>query len=121
MKEYRTNAVAPLMLTRAFLPLLKKASSDPESQSLQLKALIVNMSTGVASVEDNRSGGLYSYRASKAALNIINKSLSIDLKPYGIWAVLLHHGWVKTEMGTTRAAIEVDESVTGSVADLATF
>ena len=43
-------------------------------------------------MDDNRSGGGYAYRASKSALNIINKSMSIDLEPRGITCVLLHPG-----------------------------
>lgn len=46
----------------------------------------------MGSVDDNGSGGSYAYRASKAALNIINKSLSIDLAGDGVTCVLLHPG-----------------------------
>lgn len=46
----------------------------------------------VGSVDDNRSGGSYAYRASKSALNNVNKSLSIDLAADGISSVLLHPG-----------------------------
>lgn len=46
----------------------------------------------VGSVDDNRSGGGYAYRASKSALNIVNKSMSIDLAGDGITSVLLHPG-----------------------------
>ncbi|XP_020914868.1 uncharacterized protein LOC110252390 [Exaiptasia diaphana] len=109
---YKTNTVAPLMLVQAFLPLLKKAAADTDDKS-SLKAWILNMSSSVASVEENGMGGLYSYRASKTALNVINKSLSIDLKPFGIMAIVLHPGWVQTEMGGPRALISTAESVTG--------
>ena len=112
INTYRTNTVAPLMLVQAFLPLLKKAAADTEDKS-SLKACILNMSSSVASIEENASGGMYSYRASKAALNIVNKSLSIDLKPFGIMAVVLHPGWVKTDMGGPDALISTSESVTG--------
>jgi NAD(P)-dependent dehydrogenase (short-subunit alcohol dehydrogenase family) len=46
----------------------------------------------VGSVDDNRSGGSYAYRASKSALNNVNKSLSIDLAADGVSSVLLHPG-----------------------------
>jgi NAD(P)-dependent dehydrogenase (short-subunit alcohol dehydrogenase family) len=46
----------------------------------------------VGSVDDNKSGGGYAYRASKSALNIVNKSMSIDLASDGISCVLLHPG-----------------------------
>jgi NAD(P)-dependent dehydrogenase (short-subunit alcohol dehydrogenase family) len=46
----------------------------------------------MASVEDNTSGGHYSYRASKAALNIVNTSLSADLAGHNVVCTLLHPG-----------------------------
>ena len=48
----------------------------------------------MGSVADNSSGGEYAYRSSKAALNIINKIMSIDLAPKGVSCVLLHPGKV---------------------------
>lgn len=50
------------------------------------------LSSQVGSVDDNRSGGGYAYRASKSALNIVNKSMSIDLAGDGVTCVLLHPG-----------------------------
>ena len=47
------------------------------------KVLII--STGMGSINDNNSGGLYAYRASKAALNMIGKNMSCDLKSKGIY------------------------------------
>lgn len=46
----------------------------------------------MGSLEDNGSGGSYAYRASKAAVNQVTKSLSIDLAPEGIDVALLHPG-----------------------------
>ena len=47
------------------------------------------------------------------ALNIITKSLSVDLKPHGILAVVLHPGWVQTAMGGPNALISTETSVAG--------
>ena len=52
-------------------------------------------------------------RASKSALNIINKSMSIDLANRGVTAVLLHPGYVRTRMTGGQGLIDVDESVRG--------
>jgi NAD(P)-dependent dehydrogenase (short-subunit alcohol dehydrogenase family) len=52
----------------------------------------------MGSMEDNTSGGYYGYRASKAALNAIGKSLALDLAPRNIAVVLLHPGYVATDM-----------------------
>ncbi|RLA59495.1 MAG: short-chain dehydrogenase, partial [Epsilonproteobacteria bacterium] len=54
----------------------------------------------------------YIYRSSKAALNAVVKSLSIDLKEQNVISVALHPGWVKTEMGGPNAEISTRESVT---------
>ena len=46
----------------------------------------------MGSMEDNTSGGSYAYRASKAALNAVTKSMALDLKEKGITVALLHPG-----------------------------
>ena len=58
---------------------------------------------------------MYIYRASKSGLNQVAKSLSIDLKAYGITVVALHLGWVKTDMGGPNAPISIDKSVKGMI------
>ena len=75
-KTLTVNTIAPLILTKSLIPLLKGNSSQ---------ALIVNISSILGSIHQNHhsfggvSGGLYPYRSSKAALNMITRSLSIDL------------------------------------------
>ena len=53
------------------------------------------------------------YRSSKAALNAAMKSLAIDLKPRSLGVLILHPGWVRTDMGGSNALIDADESVAG--------
>ncbi len=62
---------------------------------------------------DNSSGRGYIYRSSKAALNSVVKSLSIDLADDGFVVLALHPGWVKTAMGGPNALIETETSVGG--------
>ena len=75
-KTLTVNAIAPLLLSKSLVPLLKVNPSG---------ALIVNISSILGSIHQNHpsfgggSGGLYPYRSSKAALNMITRSLSIDL------------------------------------------
>ena len=113
---YKTNTVAPLMLVKAFRPLLRRAASQRSGED-STKACVVNISSGLGSITENTGRPWfrpwYPYRASKVALNMITKSLSIDLKSDGIMAVALHPGWVKTDMGGPDAPVLTNESVEG--------
>lgn len=99
--SFSINTVAPLLIAQALLPKLQK-SKDPK---------VVNVTSRMGSVEDNSSGGYYAYRASKSALNMVNKSLSID-NPW-LTTIVVHPGWVKTDMGGAQATTEIHESVAG--------
>lgn len=114
MRHFEINTLAPMMLTKAFLPLLEKASSQNESQPLGLgRAVVLQVSTIMGSIGDNTSGGAYGYRISKTALNQASKNMSFDLLPRGILCIPLHPGWVKTDMGGSNALITTQESVSG--------
>lgn len=67
----------------------------------------------MGSIDDNKSGGSYAYRSSKAAQNMLSKSLSVDLAPSKIIILALHPGWVQTDMGTKSAPITPLTCVTG--------
>ena len=51
---------------------------------------------------------IYAYRSSKTALNMVMKSLSVDLKEFGILTMAMHPGWVKTDMGGSNALIDTE-------------
>lgn len=119
MDAYAVNVVAPLMLTKAFIPLLKKTSSANKDAPLGVqRAVIVNMSSILGSIASNVEGSLYHYRVTKSGLNAATKSLSIDLKNDGILAVNMHPGWVKTDMGGPKAPLEVEQSCDGMVSTI---
>jgi NAD(P)-dependent dehydrogenase (short-subunit alcohol dehydrogenase family) len=67
----------------------------------------------MGSIADNGSGGSLLYRSSKAGLNAVMKSLSIDVKPRQLGVLILHPGWVRTDMGGKNGLLDVEESVTG--------
>ncbi|KAL9974925.1 hypothetical protein ACROYT_G012029 [Oculina patagonica] len=119
ISDFKTNAVAPLMLAKAFLPLLRRASSQKGKEA---KTCIANMSSLLSSIGENTPGTIfpqyYPYRASKTALNMITKSLSIDLASDGILAVALHPGWVKTDMGGEHGTETTQESVSGLISQI---
>lgn len=84
---FRVNTFGPALVLRHFTPLL-----DSE------RAMLALISAKVGSIQDNRLGGWYSYRASKAALNMLLKTAAIELKRSNPNAVLvsLHPGTVNT-------------------------
>jgi NAD(P)-dependent dehydrogenase (short-subunit alcohol dehydrogenase family) len=93
-EQLETNALAPLRLTERLLPLLAPG------------AKVALMTSRMGSIADNTSGGMYGYRMSKAALNTAGVSLAHDLKPRGIAVVILHPGYVRTEMTGGHGTIE---------------
>ena len=97
----RINTIAPMKVTEAFI----------HNVELGERKLIATMSSKMGSMADNGSGGSYIYRSSKAALNAVMKSASIDLANKGIKVAILHPGWVKTDMGGPNAEITVKECV----------
>ncbi|TXI28856.1 MAG: SDR family oxidoreductase [Nitrosomonas oligotropha] len=102
-QAFAVNTMAPLKMTEAFIQQVSRS---------ELKT-IVTITSKMGSIADNRGGGSYIYRSSKAGVNIVMKSLSIDLNPQKIIAVVLHPGWVKTDMGGPGALITTEQSVTG--------
>jgi NAD(P)-dependent dehydrogenase (short-subunit alcohol dehydrogenase family) len=97
------NLLTPMHLSELLLEPLARAD----------RGRIVTISSDLGSMELNSYGGLYAYRASKAAVNSITRSLAIDLKDRGIIAVALNPGWVLTDMGGPDAQLEVETSVRG--------
>tara|TARA_Y100001960_G_C14288280_1_gene640240 strand:- start:3 stop:290 length:288 start_codon:yes stop_codon:yes gene_type:complete len=67
------------------------------------------MSSDLGSVEQNNFGGFYSYRASKSALNIISKGMSVDWQD--ITVIALAPGWCRTYLGGEEAEVDPAESV----------
>ncbi len=102
INTFQVNSIAPLKVAEALIEQVRMGD----------KKIIACMSSKMGSMDDNGSGGSYIYRSSKAALNAVVKSMSVDLKADGIKCVALHPGWVKTEMGGKNAEISTRESVT---------
>ncbi len=96
------NTLGPLRVIQALLPNLR----------LGQRKLIVSMSSQLGSIELS-NGSWYAYRTSKAALNQINKILSAELGPEGFVCVVVHPGWVRTDMGGAAATYTPKESVAG--------
>jgi NAD(P)-dependent dehydrogenase (short-subunit alcohol dehydrogenase family) len=103
------NVMGPMRVAEALAANLAKGKEK----------LLVTISSRMGSMAENTSGGAYIYRSSKAAVNAVVKSLSVDLAPLRITAVAFHPGWVRTDMGGSGAAISAEESVAGMRAAIA--
>jgi NAD(P)-dependent dehydrogenase (short-subunit alcohol dehydrogenase family) len=106
LQTLHTNAVAPLIVVRELLPLLRRGQQPR----------ILNITSQLGSLTRRASGRCYSYCSSKAALNMLTRSLAFDLRDDGIIAVVVHPGWVQTGMGGAHAPVLVGESARGIIA-----
>lgn len=90
MQSFAVNAIAPALINRYFVPLLPRTG----------KAVIAHLSARVGSISDNRLGGWYSYRAAKAAQNMITRTTAIEVARRYPEALIigLHPGTVDTSL-----------------------
>ncbi|RLO03751.1 hypothetical protein DYB28_005743 [Aphanomyces astaci] len=114
LRQFEINAVGPFLVARAFLPNLERAVATSVRPQI-----LANVSSIVGSMSLNTTGQNYGYRSSKAALNSLTKSLSVDLGARGICCLLLHPGYVQTDMTDHRGDMDVHESIAGLAAVLA--
>lgn len=97
--SFEVNTLIPIRVCQSLLPCFEKGAKVAQITSL------------MGSIEDNGSGGAYAYRISKAALNMFNRCFAIERKD--LTAIVLHPGWVQTEMGGKSAPTTPQESVAG--------
>jgi NAD(P)-dependent dehydrogenase (short-subunit alcohol dehydrogenase family) len=109
-KAFAVNAIGPALLMKHFLPLLPRAG----------KSVFATLSARVGSIADNRLGGWYSYRASKAALNQLVRTAAIELKrsrPEAL-CVAIHPGTTDTTLSApfSKAGLAVQTPAAAAVA-----
>lgn len=103
MKTFEVNVIGVHCMTQIVFPYLQKAKQPK----------VISISSVMGSVADNSSGRYYAYRSSKAALNAWNKSFAIDHPKMA--AVVMHPGWVQTEMGGAGATLSPRKSAEGII------
>ena len=103
LSVFNINVCTPMHLAELFAEQI--ASSD--------HGRMVTVTSMLGSMGLNTIGSIYGYRASKAAVNAIMKSMAIDLASRGIIAIALHPGFVQTDMGGKGAEISPAESAEG--------
>lgn len=99
-KVMDVNSLGAVRVIQGLLPNLRRADTK----------VVASISSKMGSIEENGSGGALGYRASKSALNSFNKSLSIEFAEQGFAFVVLHPGWVRTDMTSERATYSTLES-----------
>lgn len=109
LAAYQVNTLGPLRVQQALT-----------AQLTQPGGKVFIISTGMGSITDNASGGLYAYRASKAAVNMIMRNMALDLKAAECPVMSINPGMVLTEFGPGREAMAAFGSmpVEDSVAQL---
>lgn len=100
---FETNTLGPIKTTLAFLLLLKEGGK------------IAMISSIMGSIGDISEGGRYGYRMSKAALNSFSKTLSVDLKEKKIPVIVLHPGYVQTDMTDGAGEFTPEQAAEGLV------
>ena len=97
------DVVGPVRVTEAFL----------ENVAASVRRTVVMLSSRLGSIALNDSGGRLMYRAAKAGLNAVARSLAVDLAPRGIVCVALSPGWARTDMGGPQAPLSPVDSIAG--------
>ena len=102
---YATNAIGPLRVVHALLPHVRRGPAKK----------LVHITSGMGSIADNQRGESYGYRMSKAALNMMSKSMAVDLRGDGIISFVINPGWVQTDLGGASAPTPVADSAAGII------
>jgi NAD(P)-dependent dehydrogenase (short-subunit alcohol dehydrogenase family) len=104
-RTWQVNSLGPMRVTQALYGNLKLADTRK----------IISITSDLGSISRNTGGGLYGYRMTKAALNMFNRTLAAELGPDGFICVVLHPGWVQTDMGGRNAPLTPKQSISGMI------
>ncbi len=103
IEAFKVNTIGPMKMAEAFVNQVTRSG----------RKVMAVMSSVMGSITNNSSGEYYIYRSSKAAVNMVMKSIAVDLEPKGVISVCFHPGWVRTEIGGPHAPLSPEESVKG--------
>lgn len=101
--KLEVNTLGAIRVTQALMPHMRRGRERK----------IAHVTSRMGSIGDNGEGGYYAYRISKAALNMFNRSLAVELVGQGFVCVVLHPGWVQTRMGGSTAPQTTEQSARG--------
>lgn len=101
LEAFKINTIAPVMIAQNLIPQISKGHDK----------IIINISSDMASINMNKSGGRCIYRTTKSALNAATRCMAINYKSKNISVFAIDPGWVQTDMGGSGALITTEESV----------
>jgi NAD(P)-dependent dehydrogenase (short-subunit alcohol dehydrogenase family) len=101
LRVLEVNTLGAMRVLEAFADLVARSE----------RRLVVTITSGMGSLTDNTSGGSIAYRSSKAAVNMAMRSAAADLAPRGMACVVVHPGWVRTDMGGASAPLTPKQSI----------
>ncbi len=110
VRDVAYEEVARMFVTNATAPI---ALAESLQDHLAPNATVVFMTSLMGSIASNAGGGMEMYRASKAALNMLASCYALRQKSHPV--LLLHPGWVRTDMGGDNAPLDIPTSVAGMV------
>lgn len=105
-EEIEVNTMGPLVIAQALSPLIKDGG----------KLAIVSSNLGSIANAERPSG--YGYNISKAGVNMVGKMLSLELAPRKISVMLLHPGWVSTDMTSHEGPVSAPDSAGGLIREI---
>ena len=103
MRTFEINALGALRVSQAFVPHLRRGTGKK----------LAHISSNLASIGATTRPGDLAYRMSKTALNMISKSIAAELHDDHIISIVVHPGWVRTDMGGPDAPLTPAESARG--------
>ncbi|KAF8771220.1 C-factor like protein [Argiope bruennichi] len=122
--HFTTNTIGPVMVLKKMLPLLQRAANHKTTGMCISRSAVLNLSSTLGCITTAMDEvfseflSVMGYRVSKVALNMAMRIAAFKIKEQGILIVNMCPGWVKTDMGTDRALIEVEESVSDMIKTL---
>jgi NAD(P)-dependent dehydrogenase (short-subunit alcohol dehydrogenase family) len=99
-QAFNSNVLGAVRVIRAFYPMLAQSE----------RPRILNVSSGLGSISTREDYGYYAYAISKAALNMLTRSMAHEFAPSGVTTVAISPGWVRTDMGGAEAPLSPEES-----------
>ncbi len=106
LRHVRINSVSPILMVKHLRPLLSKAP----------RPVVISVSSWLGSIaEKTNPRGHYGYTTSKAALNMMNRNMAIELREDGVICLVINPGWVKTDMGGQAADLTAEQSIRGLI------